>query len=125
MLSAGNHKLGGRLIWSFSLPSGRPEICTGMSSLCQRHCYARRLEAIRPAMRARYQANYLLSLSPRFVRRVLAFLVCHEVAVVRLHVGGDFLCGGPHKKSCVAQTVMCCNLPRLEASLTASALRAT
>ena len=90
MLTQGNQKLGGRLIWSFSLPSARPDICIGMSSLCQQHCYARRLENIRPAMLARYEANYQLSLSPIFVRRVRAFLVAHDIVVVRLHVGGDF-----------------------------------
>jgi hypothetical protein len=90
MLTCGNHKLGGRLIWSFSLPSARPDICTGMSGLCRHHCYSRRLESIRPAMRDRYEANYRLSQSPAFERRVRAFLVAHAVAVVRLHVGGDF-----------------------------------
>ena len=90
MLTQGNHKLGGRLIWSFSLPSARPDICDGMSALCRQHCYARRLESIRPAMLARYEANYELSLSPTFARRVRAFLVAHDVSVVRLHVGGDF-----------------------------------
>jgi len=90
MLTQGNHKLGGRLIWSFSLPSGRSDICVGMSALCQQHCYSRRLERIRPAMLARYEANYQLSLTSNFVRRVRASLVAHDVAVVRLHVGGDF-----------------------------------
>lgn len=90
MLTQGNHKLGGRLIWSFSLPSGRLDICTGMSRLCHQHCYARRLERIRPAMLARYEANYRLSLAPDFARRIRAFLVWRGVAVVRLHVGGDF-----------------------------------
>jgi Gene product 88 len=90
MLTQGNHKLGSRLIWSFSLPSARSDICKGMSGLCQHHCYARRLEELRPSMRARYQANYQLSLTPRFARRVQAFLVRRKIAVVRLHVGGDF-----------------------------------
>lgn len=90
MLTRGNHKLGGRLIWSFSLPSARPQICTGMTSLCRHHCYARRLERFRPVLRDRYEANYRLSQSSTFERRVRAFLVAHAVAVVRLHVGGDF-----------------------------------
>jgi hypothetical protein len=90
MLTAGNTKLGGRLIWGFGLPSARPDICTGMSALCQRHCYARRLERIRPSLRARYEANLQLSRSPGFARRVWAFLIAHQVAVVRLHTSGDF-----------------------------------
>ena len=98
MLTQGNHQLGGRLIWSFSLPSGRADICSGMSSLCHQHCYARRLEKLRPAVLARYEANYELSLAPDFARRVRAFLVAHAVAVVRLHVGGDFYSGDYARK---------------------------
>jgi hypothetical protein len=90
MLTQGNRKLGGRLIWSFSLPSARPDVCVGMSDLCRENCYSRRLEKLRPAVLARYEVNLQLSLSPTFVRRVRAFLVAHDVAVVRLHVGGDF-----------------------------------
>lgn len=90
MLTQGNHKLGGRLIWSFSLPSARSDVCIGMSELCQKHCYARRMEKFRPAVLARYEANHRLSLSPDFARRVRAFLVARDIAVVRLHVGGDF-----------------------------------
>jgi hypothetical protein len=93
MLTAGNHKLGGQLIWSFSLPSASPDICTGLSTLCRQHCYAHRLETIRPSMRRFYQANLRLSRSPGFVRKLCTFLVEHRVAVVRLHVGGDFPSG--------------------------------
>jgi hypothetical protein len=102
MLIQGNHKLGGRLIWSFSLPSARSDICSGMSSLCQEHCYSRRLEAIRPVVRTRYEANYQLSLAPNFARRVCAFLIKRKIAVVRLHVGGDFYSSEyAHKWLCV------------------------
>jgi hypothetical protein len=90
MLTRGNHKLGDQFIWGFSLPSGRPDLCTGMSALCRRHCYARRLEQFRPALRASCERNWRLSRTPSFARRVRAFLVAHAVAVVRLHVGGDF-----------------------------------
>jgi hypothetical protein len=90
MLTQGNHKLGGRLIWGFGLPSARPDICTGSSSLCRRHCYSRRLEEWRRSLLARYQFNHQLSLLPSFVRRVCAFLSRRRVEVVRLHVGGDF-----------------------------------
>jgi hypothetical protein len=41
-------------------------------------------------MRERYEANLRLSRRRGFVRRVRAFLIAHQVAVVRLHVGGDF-----------------------------------
>ena len=98
MLTQGNHKLGGRLIWSFSLPSARPDVCVGMSDLCRKHCYARRTEGFRPAVLARYEANHRLSLTPTFARRVRAFLVAHDVTVVRLHVGGDFFSPAYAKK---------------------------
>jgi hypothetical protein len=90
MLTKGNHKLGQRLIWGFGLPSARPDICTGSSALCRQHCYSRRLEELRPALLARYLLNYQLSLLPSFVRRVCAFLSRRRIAVVRLHIGGDY-----------------------------------
>jgi hypothetical protein len=90
MLSPGNTKLGGRLIWGFGLPSGRPEVCTGLSSVCHERCYCRHLEALRPALRARYEANLRLSQQPLFEVLLAAFLIAHQVQVVRIHVGGDF-----------------------------------
>jgi hypothetical protein len=89
MLTQGNHKLGRRLIWSFSLPSAHSDICTGMSELCRQHCYSRRLEDLRPSLRERYHANYRLSLAANFARRVCFFLLRRKITVVRLHVGGD------------------------------------
>ena len=90
MLTQGNHKLGRRLIWSFSLPSARSDICLGMSDLCRQHCYSRRLEELRRDLLARYEANYQLSLAPNFAQRVRAFLTRRKITVARLHVGGDF-----------------------------------
>lgn len=90
MLTPGNRKLGGRRIWGFSLPSGDPAVCPGMSAVCQAHCYAAALERYRPAAAATYRRNFALSRTRAFVRRVRAFLVAHAVAVVRVHVGGDF-----------------------------------
>ncbi len=90
MLTPGNKKLGGRRIWGFSLPSGRPEICTGMSAQCHEHCYARQMERLRPAVLARYEKNLQLSQLSDFEQRVRYFILNHEIAVVRLHVGGEF-----------------------------------
>jgi hypothetical protein len=90
MLTPGNHKLGGSRIWGFSLPSGRPSVCVGMSPACRADCYAAALERYRPAAARRYRANLRLSRRPDFARRVRAFLVAHAVRVVRVHVGGDF-----------------------------------
>jgi hypothetical protein len=90
MLTPGNHKLGGRRIWGFTLPSGDPDVCPGMSDTCRANCYAAALERYRPAAAAAYRRNLALSCSRAFATRVRAFLVAHAVAVVRVHVGGDF-----------------------------------
>lgn len=98
MLTPGNHKLGGRRIWGFSLPSGDPAVCPGMSDTCRAHCYAAALERYRPAAAAAYRRNLALSRGRTFVTRVRAFLVAHAVAVVRVHVGGDFYSRGYARK---------------------------
>jgi hypothetical protein len=90
MLTPGNRKLGERLIWCFSLPSAHPDVCVGLTSKCQQHCYARRVERLRPDVRARYEKNLLLSRQADFAQRVRYFILAHEVAVVRVHTGGDF-----------------------------------
>ena len=89
VLTPGNTKLGpGRLIWGFGLPSRAT--CPGMTPSCSGPCNSASLEALRPAMRSRYERNLGLSRRPDFARLVLAFLVLHDVRVVRVHVGGDF-----------------------------------
>jgi hypothetical protein len=90
MLTPGNRKLGGRLIWGFGLPSGTPAVCPGLSAACRAHCYAAALERYRPAAAAAYRRNLARSRRPDFVRRIRAFLVAHAVAVVRVHTGGEF-----------------------------------
>ena len=105
MLTPGNAKLGTDLIWGFGLPSGGRE-CVGMSKLCREVCYARRTEQYRPQAAKRYRRNLALSNTKGFVRRVRAFLIAHHVRVVRIHTGGEFLCGRPHKNSYVAYQVM-------------------
>jgi Gene product 88 len=90
MLTPGNKKLGDKLIWSFGLPSGRPDVCLGLSAACRAHCYARRVEAIRPSVRARYAENLRLSRLPDFEQRLYYDIVLNRVAVVRVHSGGDF-----------------------------------
>jgi len=90
MLTRGNHKLGPHRIWTFSLPSGTPEMCPGMTATCRRHCYAIRLEGYRPAAAAKYRHNFVLSHRRDFARRVSAFIIAHTIRVVRIHCGGDF-----------------------------------
>jgi hypothetical protein len=90
MLTPGNRKLGAKLIWGFGLPSGRAELCTGMTALCRQHCYARRLESYRPSVLTRYEENYRLSQRPDFEQRLYHFLLAHDVHVVRIHSAGEF-----------------------------------
>jgi hypothetical protein len=90
MLTPGNLKLGGRRIWGFALPSGTPDVCPGMSPTCSSHCYAVAVERYRPAVVAKYRRNLRASCRRDFVRRVVAFLIAHQVRVVRIHTAGDF-----------------------------------
>ena len=90
MLTRGNHKLGTRRIWSFSLPSGAGGTCAGMTPACVADCYAIAFKRYRPAAAAAYRRNLILARRRDFVRRVRAFLVAHAIRVVRVHVGGDF-----------------------------------
>jgi hypothetical protein len=90
MLTPGNKKLGGHLIWGFALPSGRPDVCVGLSAECREHCYARLVERLRPAASLRYENNLRLSRRPDFARRVRHFILGHDIAVVRVHSGGEF-----------------------------------
>ena len=90
MLTRGNHKLGTRRIWSFSLPSGPGGTCPGMTPACAADCYAINLARYRPAAARAYRRNLTRARRRDFVRRVRAFLIAHVVRVVRMHVGGDF-----------------------------------
>jgi hypothetical protein len=90
MLTPGNHKLGGHRIWGFALPSGRTEVCVGMTPTCRRHCYAVRTEQYRIRAATRYRRNLALSRRLGFARRVRAFLVAQGIRVVRIHTGGEF-----------------------------------
>ena len=89
MLTPGNHKLGGHLIWGFGLPSGTPAVCPGMTPTCRAECYAARTERYRPAAAALYRRNLALSRRRDFARRVRAFLIAHAIHIARVHVGGD------------------------------------
>jgi len=85
-MGLGNSKVG--QVWTFSLPSF--VTCPGASPWCRKHCYAWRLERLRPACRHAYVRNLALSLEPeRFVTHVLASLP-EEAPLVRIHVGGDY-----------------------------------
>lgn len=85
-IAEGNVKVG--KVWTFSLPSF--VTCPGASPWCRKHCYALRLERLRPTCRQAYVRNLSLSLYPeRFVEYVLELLP-EDAPLVRVHVGGDY-----------------------------------
>jgi hypothetical protein len=90
MLTPGNKKLGGHLIWGFGLPSGTVTLCPGMTATCRKVCYAVRLQSYRPQAAKRYRQNLKLTKRKDFVRRVRAFLFSQGIRVVRIHTGGEF-----------------------------------
>jgi hypothetical protein len=91
VLTPGNKKLGGHLIWSFSLPSGTAKLCPGMTPICRRVCYAARLQSYRPQAAKLYHRNLQLAKRKDFVRRIRAFLIAQGIRVVRIHSGGEFV----------------------------------
>jgi hypothetical protein len=90
MLTPGNKKLGGHLIWGFGLPSGTVKLCPGMTPTCKKVCYAVRVQAFRPQAARLYRRNLRLARRADFARRVRAFLLIQGVRVVRIHTGGEF-----------------------------------
>src|SRR5947209_263078 len=90
VLTPGNKKLGGHLIWGFGLPSGTAKLCPGMTPTCRRVCYAVRVQAFRPQAAKLYRKNLQLAKRKDFVRRVRAFVFAQGIRVVRIHTGGDF-----------------------------------
>ena len=90
MLTPGNKKLGGHLIWGFGLPSGTAKLCPGMTPTCRRVCYAVRLQGFRPQAARLYRRNLKLSKRKDFVKRVRSFIIAQGIRVVRIHTGGEF-----------------------------------
>ena len=93
MLTPGNKKLGGHLIWGFGLPSGTVKLCPGMTPTCRKVCYAVRVQAFRPQAARLYRRNLRLTKRKDFVRRIRAFLIAQGIRVVRIHLGGEFFGG--------------------------------
>jgi hypothetical protein len=90
VLTPGNKKLGGHLIWGFGLPSGTAKLCPGMTPTCRQVCYAVRLQSYRPQAAKLYRRNLLLTRRKNFVRRIRAFIIAQGIRVVRIHIGGEF-----------------------------------
>jgi hypothetical protein len=93
VLTPGNKKLGGHLIWGFGLPAGTAKLCPGMTPTCRKVCYAVRLQSYRPQAAKLYRRNLQLARRKDFVRRIRAFIIAQGIRVVRIHTGGEFFGG--------------------------------
>lgn len=90
-ISKGNSKTGA--IPSFSLPSGKTCSKTACATCYQQGCYARKIERLRPVVRATYKDNLSLILDqPDAVERELNayFDMPNSTKLFRIHVSGDF-----------------------------------
>ena len=85
-LGEGNTKVG--LVPTFSLPARYT--CPGATNWCLKHCYAWRLEVLRPAIRRAYARNLMLSWDAERFVYVMRRTLPAAVPLVRIHVGGDF-----------------------------------
>lgn len=85
-LGEGNMKVGEVL--SFSLPSRLS--CPGASRWCLEHCYARRLERIRPTCRRAYRDNLVEATDTDAFAEKLSAILPRILLQLRLHVSGDF-----------------------------------
>ena len=87
LLSQQNKKLG--RIPSFSIPTTTCNKSMVKAQGCDKYCYARRLERLRPVMVAKYKWNFVQSKRATFVNDM-----CQELKyvgdVVRVHSSGDF-----------------------------------
>lgn len=85
-ISQGNSKMGN--IPSISLPAG---LTCRTDCECNKKCYAKRLERLRPSVRAAYQNNYELYLSDKdtYWREIEGSIMMSRF--FRFHVSGDII----------------------------------
>lgn len=98
LLQQGNTKLG-EGIYTFSLPA--VATCPGASPACRKECYALKGRFI--FLRRAYRRYLAESQEQGFAARMIGEIRRRWAGCVRIHVSGDFLCGGPHKKSAVTR----------------------
>ena len=87
MLTHGNTKLGDG-IWSFSIPA--ISTCPGSTELCRSLCYATGGNFLHTSVRKSYAANLEATKRKDFTDKVVAEIQKRKLAVVRIHVSGDF-----------------------------------
>ena len=87
---------------AFGMASGREFSCPGATSVCEKVCYAGKLEKLFPGMRAMMLANFhaVMAMGPRELRQELRAMVAGFVAecdkwgaekAFRIHHDGDFV----------------------------------
>lgn len=72
----------------WSLPAGKT--CPGKTPLCEKHCYARKIERLRPPARARRAKNLVATRHADFVPVMAAWITTFQSPLFRIHEGGDF-----------------------------------
>jgi hypothetical protein len=85
----GNSKLG-KLIHTWTLPSGLKKICVGASTVCLAICYAMQNHFTRPKVKEAHERNYKESLRKDFVATMSRDLREKFVRIMRIHAGGEF-----------------------------------
>lgn len=85
-VGVGNTKVG--TVATFSLPSGIA--CPEATPWCRDHCYAARIEQLRPQCRALYAHNLAATWNTQGFIHGMLDLLPPRLPAMRLHVGGDF-----------------------------------
>lgn len=86
-VGTGNKKVGAR-VPTFSLPS--KITCPGKSTWCVQHCYADRLERLRPNIRTAYERNLDICRYPVLLVNFILNRLTTDSPWFRIHPSGDF-----------------------------------
>ena len=88
MRSRGLNRKTGGATYNWSIPPGKT--CRGITKICWKKCYARRLQARRPNVAKAWQRCYELTQHPLFGAVLSEVLARLPPGLFRLHVSGDF-----------------------------------
>lgn len=86
-LQKGNRKIG-ESVWTFSLPA--VDCCPGATATCVKHCYARRGNFARPAVRRGHWRNAAERALPNWAQAVIFEIKRSKPLTFRVHASGDF-----------------------------------
>ena len=87
MLTNGNTKLGEK-VWNFNLPRDTCLNCRNIK--CEKYCYAKVGNFLKPWVRASMERNYNQSKRKDFVFKIMRQIEDEDIKFIRLHSSGDF-----------------------------------